>query len=91
MLKYGEVYNLIIKGGEYKGIYLGRRNPKSKFKTTNLILVNKRRPTYSFSLMGFKDYRFDEKNNLILKNPSYIFPFNKEEHSYLEKLLQKIS
>jgi hypothetical protein len=90
-MEYGKIYDLNIKGEDYRGIYLGERAPRIKLKGKYLILVNK--PSLfelkcTFSLIRFKDYRFDDNNKLILKRMSYIKP-NHREINYLEELTQK--
>lgn len=91
-LEYGEIYNLKINNKEYKGIYLGIRVSKLRLKRKHIILTNKSSPfdihECGFSLMRFKDYRFDGENKLILNWMNYIKP-SKREMSYLEELSKK--
>ena len=97
-LKYGNIYRLIIADEGYNGLYLGEKISKDRLEVNHIILVN--RPYYSkednreikreFSLIKFKDYRFNEKNKLILRNMHYLKNISNGEKFYLESLLGKI-
>lgn len=79
-------------------MYLGKKVSPDRLDFTNFILIDKpfswkedfKEIHLKFSLVEFKDYRFNEKNKLILKNPQYIIHFNASEKKYLEDLLNKI-
>jgi hypothetical protein len=91
-LKYGGRYNLTIAGEEYKGIYLGEYSRKG-LRRKGVFLVDKLPPynmlaKFSFSLVRFKDYRFDENNKIVLNWMSYISPA-KKEINYLEELSKR--
>jgi len=92
-LEYGEIYDLHIAGEDYKAIYLGERAPRTNLKSKYLVLVNKPsifdKPKCNFSLIRFKDYRFNEGDKMILKRMNYIKP-DRKHIGYLEELLQKI-
>jgi hypothetical protein len=97
-LKYMRCYRLIIADEGYNGLYLGEKISPDRLNKSHLVLVNKpysfkennKDISNSFSLIRFKDYRFNEKNKLILKNMHYLKNFTKGEKSYLEELLKNI-
>jgi hypothetical protein len=90
-LEYGKVYDLSINKDNCKGIYLGIRISRLRLKRKHIMLLNKPSSVgihkYNFSLVRFKDYRFDKDSNLILNWMNYIKP-SKREISYLEELLK---
>lgn len=91
-LKYGEVYKVNIKGEKVKGIYLGRTVPRKKLKLNHVILVNKELgdlSMFSYCIVRFKKYQFDEEDNLNLFYTHTLIP-STNERVYLEELLNKI-
>lgn len=92
-LEYNMVYDLRIDGEDYKGIYLGKRIPRSKRpKSRHVILVNKsadKLSLHSYSLIAFNKYKFNESNKLILGNTNYLIPTS-NLRGYLEELCQKL-
>lgn len=93
-LKYNQVYDLRIAGEDCKGVYLGKRIPRSKRpKSRYVILVNKssnKLSLHSYSLVVFTDYRLNEDKKLILQRMHYINPASRERN-YLEELCQKFA
>lgn len=97
-LKYGEIYRLIIADEGYDGMYLGEKISPDRLDVNKIILINKpysykednREFKRSFSLIKFKDYRFNERNKLILRNMHYLKNITRGERMYLEELVQKI-
>jgi hypothetical protein len=90
VLEYGKVYDVKIKGGNYKGIYLGHRAPRLRLKSKHSMLTNKSDSVlWGFSLIGFSKYIFSDDNKLILNRVYYINPSHKEKGN-LEELLKKI-
>lgn len=89
-LEYGEIYDLRIAGEDYKGIYLGHRNPRVRLKSKHVFLVNKpsnKLSLHSYSIVNFSNYRF-ECGKLILQRMFYINPLSRERN-YLEELCKK--
>ncbi len=99
ILEYQQIYRLILSDEGYNGMYLGERISPNRLEVDNLILVDKpflfkerfKEIVLNFSLIQFKEYRFNEKNKLILNPPyDYVHNFTCGEKEYLEELLKKI-
>lgn len=99
ILKYQQIYRIILSDEGYNGLYLGEIISPDRLEINNLILVDKplllnerfKETLLDFSLIKFKEYKFNEKNKLILIPPyEIIYNFKVGERGYLEELLKKI-
>jgi hypothetical protein len=64
-LEYMKVYDLIIAGEEYKGIYLGKKRLKGKLSHNQVMLTNKPTMLYNYSLFRFNKFKFKEDKIVI--------------------------
>lgn len=80
-------------------MYLGEKTSSDRLDNDNFILVDKpfllndgfKKIVLDFSLIQFKEYKFNEKNKLILIPPyENIYNLKTWEKEYLEELLKKI-
>lgn len=87
-LKSGEVYDLIIAGKGYKGVYLGQKNVRGKFALDHIILVNClfRKRKLNYALFRFKDFRFED-NRLYLGN-NYSITVPRHQQPFYDSLLE---
>lgn len=87
MLKYGEIYDLIISTKNYKGIYLGEKITRGKSGLTDIILTTKPTMLYNYSLFRFKKFRFED--NKLIMGGCYNINIPERQRFFYEELLKE--